>query len=309
MKYGVIIHGGAWDIPDDAVLDHLQGVQEACDTASKSLREGKSSLDAVEAAISLMEHNPTFDAGRGSFVNQIGEVEMDAIIATEDFHFGSVCAVTNIANPIQLARLVMEKTNHHILVGRGANLFALEHGFKEVSPESLLIGRELERYYQIKGKKDFHPKDTFHRKPNGMGTVGALCIDLTGKIAAGVSTGGTPYKRVGRVGDTPIWGAGAYIDAHIGAVATGYGEDIIKVLLTKKAVEYAKREESLSSAAFKAIQDLEQISGLGGVIMLNEQEFGIDFNTPRMAFAFQVESNSMQVGINPEDRNRFKIHR
>jgi len=309
MKFGVIIHGGAWDIPDNVVNDHLNGVQEACEIANKLLRDGISSLDAVEAAISTMEHNSTFDAGKGSFVNQIGEVEMDAIIATEGFQFGAVCAVQNISNPIKLARLVMEKTEHHILVGKGANIFAEEMGIPMVAPESLLVGRELERYYKIKGLSSFSAKNTFRdskRKRNGMGTVGAVCLDKFGKISIGVSTGGTPHKRSGRVGDTPLWGAGAYIEPSIGAAATGYGEDIIKVLLTYKAVEFAKIEPTLNKAATRAIIELKRVNGLGGVIMLDQNEVGFDFNTPRMAFAFQIENNKPIVGIDPEDARREK---
>ncbi|WP_455141220.1 isoaspartyl peptidase/L-asparaginase [Candidatus Hodarchaeum mangrovi] len=307
MKFGVIIHGGAWDIPDNAVTDHLNGVQKACNIANKLLKNGKSSLDAVEAAISVMENDSTFDAGKGSFVNQIGEVEMDAIIATEGYQFGAVCAVQNISNPIKLARLVMEKTKQHILVGKGANLFAEQMGLPFVAPESLLVGRELDRYYKIKRIPNFSAKNMFRdsrRKINGMGTVGAICLDILGKISVGVSTGGTPHKRSGRVGDTPLWGAGGYVESSVGAAATGYGEDIIKVLLTYKAVEYAKIEPSLNKAATRAITELKRVNGLGGVIMLNQNDVGFDFNTPRMAFAYQIEDTGFIVGIDPGDAKR-----
>ncbi len=214
MKYGVIIHGGAWDIPDELVQGHLKGVKEACRAASSTLRKPNGqALDAVERAVTLMEDNPIFDAGKGSFVNQAAEVEMDAIIATDGFKIGSVGAIQNISNPVKVARLVMEKTDHIMLVGKGANSFATEMGFNEIPPKKLLVGRELERYYAIKQKKDYQSKDSFRKNvdSNQMGTVGCICLDQGGRISVGLSTGGTPFKRPGRVGDTSLWGSGAYM--------------------------------------------------------------------------------------------------
>lgn len=207
LKFGVIIHGGAWDIPDDAVNDHLKGVSYACNLAWSHLNNGGSALNAVEKAVTSLEDDSTFDAGRGSFVNQLGEVEMDAIIATADHKLGSVCAIQNVKNPIKVARLVMEKSKHVMLVGKGATSFAREHGIDSVTPEDLLVGRELERYHKIKIIDNYEPKDSFKHKRDkgqGMGTVGAVCLDKNGDLAIGVSTGGTPFKKPGRVGDTPL---------------------------------------------------------------------------------------------------------
>ncbi|MHA2033484.1 MAG: isoaspartyl peptidase/L-asparaginase, partial [Candidatus Kariarchaeaceae archaeon] len=271
MKFGAIIHGGAWDIPDSLVQDHLTGVKEACRTASSILSDPNGrAVNAVENAVVLMEDNPVFDAGKGSFVNQAAEVEMDAIIATDGFQIGSVCALQNIPNPVKIARLVMEKTDHLMLVGKGANSFANEMGFKELSPDNLLVGRELERYYAIKQKKDFQVKDAFRKNPDSsqMGTVGCICLDQKGGLAVALSTGGTPYKRVGRVGDTPLWGSGAFMESSVGGVAaTGYGEDLIRILACKTTIEYLKNGVTIHKAAAQTIETLTNlVNGLGGII-------------------------------------------
>ncbi|MHA2239767.1 MAG: isoaspartyl peptidase/L-asparaginase [Candidatus Hodarchaeales archaeon] len=306
MKYGVIIHGGAWNIPDELIDAHLRGVKKACSVASSILEDKKGkALDAAEEAIAIMENDSTFDAGKGSFVNQIAEVEMDAIIATDEYKIGSVCAIQKIANPVKVARLVMEKTNHIMLVGKGASLFAQEMGVPEVSPKDLLVGRELERYNELKKMKKFKPKDAFRKqnKPTQRGTVGCVCLDQAGHISVALSTGGTPYKRAGRVGDTPLWGSGAYLEKNLGgAAATGYGEDLIRILATNSCIQYMKSGLSAQKAANLTIKDLKKkAEGLGGIISLTPKSIGLAFNTPRMAFAFKIENKEMHYGINPED--------
>ena len=306
MKFGVIVHGGAWDIPDDAVKDHLNGVQAACHRAHNLLQDGFSALDAVEACVRLLEEDPTFDAGKGSFVNQIGEVEMDAIIATDEYGIGSVCAIQNVLHPISVARRIMEKTKHVMLIGDGANKFAKEQHFPECSPEELLIGRELERYHEIKKMKHFDSKTAFgtYQKTNGMGTVGCVCLDKSGHIAIAVSTGGTPFKQPGRVGDTPLWGSGGYVESFGGSAATGFGEDLIRVMISRQSIDLLKDGLSPQESATKAISLLGQkVNGLGGVIILNKNGVGLSFNTPRMAYAFQTDEDTAVVsGINPNDR-------
>ncbi|OHB75980.1 MAG: hypothetical protein A2Z34_01660 [Planctomycetes bacterium RBG_16_59_8] len=300
ITYGVIVHGGAWNIPDEAVDDHRRGVAAALGKAHALLAAGGAALDAVEIAVALMEDDPTFDAGRGAFVNSAGEVELDAIIAVSDRRLGAVCAVQNIRNPIRLARRVMEKTPHVMLAGKGANLFAREEGIAECRPEDLLVGRELERYHAIRNMSSFEPKDAF-RKPQGMGTVGCVSLDKSGRIAIGVSTGGTPHKRSGRVGDTPIFGCGGYVEEMGGAAATGFGEDIIRILMTRQAIDYLKQGHDPMKAASQAVDDLGKVGGLGGVILLCRQGYGLAFNTPRMAFALRIEDSPAVVGIEPKD--------
>ena len=306
MKFGVIIHGGAWDIPDELVQEHLLGVNEACRSASSLLSDSEiKAVDVAEKVVILLENNPVFDAGKGSFVNQEAEVEMDAIIATDGYKIGSVCAIRNIPNPVRIARYVMEKTDHIMLAGKGANLFANEMGVTELAAQDLLVGRELERYYEIKKNIDYKIKDSF-RKPNDikpMGTVGCVCLDQNGGIAVALSTGGTPFKKVGRVGDTPLWGSGAYMESSIGGVAaTGYGEDLIRILASKSTIEYLKTGMTIQEATNRTIEILgSSINGLGGLIGLTPSSVGLAFNTPRMAFAYQIEDNGIISGINPED--------
>ncbi|MFW9992870.1 MAG: isoaspartyl peptidase/L-asparaginase [Candidatus Odinarchaeota archaeon] len=305
LELAVIVHGGAWNIPDDAVKDHLNGVSEACKLAHSILAEGGASIDAAESCVALMEDDPTFDAGRGSFCNTIGEVEMDAIIATDDLRIGSVCAVQNIRNPVKLARLVLDKTKHVMIAGKGALLFAREQGIPGCRPEDLLVGRELERYYAIKKMKHFEPKDAFRSSPgksNGLGTVGCVCLDQSGGLAVAVSTGGTPHKLPGRVGDSPLWGSGAYVESTGGAAATGYGEDLIRIIATRQAVDYLRVGLTAQQAADWTVEDLgKKAAGLGGLIVLNRDGLGLAFNTPRMAFAYQVDGGKLVAGIDPSD--------
>ena len=301
MKYGVIVHGGAGDdILDEEVEAFKKGVRRACEKAYEILEKGGEAMEAVEEAVSLMEDNPTFDAGKGSCVNKKGEVEMDAIIATDDFKLGSVCAVQNVKNPIKLARLVMEKTKHVMLAGEGAHLFAKKEKLELCSPEELLVGRELERYYEIKGLKTYESKESFRldkdEKTNGMGTVGCVCQDKEGRIVIAVSTGGTPFKMAGRVGDSPLWGSGGYVEPIGGAVATGFGEDLIRILATRQTVDYIRQGLSVQEAAEKTISDLHtKVEGLGGIIALTKEGIGLAFNTPRMAYAYQSEINEEPI--------------
>ena len=225
-----IVHGGAWDIPDDLVEAHRNGVRQALAIGWNILANGGSAVEAVEKSVNYMEDDPTFDAGRGSFVNSIGEIELDAsIMDGTTFRAGAIAAVQNIRYPISLARVIMDKSEHILLAGQGAVRFAEEHGITQCSKEDLLVGRELERWKEIKNsKKKISTKDAF-RKKTPHDTVGAVAVDRSGVIASGTSTGGTPNKYPGRVGDSPLIGCGTYADSSVGgASCTGWGEAIIK---------------------------------------------------------------------------------
>lgn len=303
MKFGYIIHGGAWDIPNEAVDDHLQGVQKAGDLANQMLQQGFSAIDTVEACVVLLEDDPTFDAGKGSFCNRKGQVEMDAIIATTPYRIGSVCALQNMKNPIKIARKVMEKTKHVLIAGEGAKNFALQQGFVEISPENLLVGRELERYHQIHNMEHFEPKDSFGHtvNSNGMGTVGCVCKDQNGNFAVAVSTGGSPFKMAGRVGDTPLWGSGGMVNSFGAVAATGYGEDLIRIMASYDVCQQLELDISPKDATQNTIQKLQnEVQGLGGLIAINSKEIGFAFNTPRMAYSYKTsEMDHQEIGINP----------
>ncbi len=286
----LIIHGGAWDIPDQEVAGHLLGTQAATKIGWSILRSGGSALDAVEAAIRSMEDDPSFDAGRGAWLNLAGEIELDAIIMNgADLSSGAVAAVQHIRNPISLARLVMERSPHALIAGIGAERFAQAQGLQLVDEAELLTGQELERWRAIKKQPGFSIKAAFAGDERPHGTVGAVAIDANGHIACGTSTGGTPNKLQGRVGDSPLIGCGAYADdLSAGASATGWGESIMKVVLSKTACDFAAQGLNAQSAADKAIGLLaERAQGLGGLIVIDRiGQIGCAYNTPKMARAW-----------------------
>jgi L-asparaginase / beta-aspartyl-peptidase len=285
----LIVHGGAWSIPDEFVDDHLRGVKNAVASTYPKLMEGMSAMDAVEYAVNILEADPTFDAGRGAFLNEKGEVELDAIIMDgRTLDFGAVGALQNILNPVSVARKVMEQTEHCFLVGTGALSFAKEMGFEELAPEALLTARELDFFNSIKNKEGFKSHHPFEFEPRD--TVGAVAMDKAGNLAVATSTGGTARKLRGRVGDSPIVGAGAYADNDFGAVsATGWGESIMKVVLSKRVSDSFAILPAMDAAA-AGIQFLtDRVKGLGGVIGINKNgDYALAYNTRRMARGFVI---------------------
>jgi beta-aspartyl-peptidase (threonine type) len=294
----LIVHGGAWSIPDSLLDAHLEGIRSAVCNIFPQLESGLSAIDAVELAVKEMELNPCFDAGRGSFLNELGEIEMDAMIMDgRTLDFGSVAALKNFLHPVSIARRLMEETEHCMLVGKGAALFARKTGFVEAGPEKLLVGRELDFYRKIKDDPDFRTHHAF--LPSPMGTVGAVAMDTHGNLAAATSTGGTPRKLSGRVGDSPIIGAGTYAENGTGAVsATGWGESILRVMLAKRCIDlftsFTARE-----AAIEAIKYLSnKVDGRAGLIGISSNgEYAFAHNTKRMAFAFIDASGREHVFI------------
>jgi len=286
----LVIHGGAWDIPSSLVAAHRKGLRSALKAGWQILLQGGSAMDAVERAIVVMEDDEAFDAGRGSFVNAAGEVELDASIMNgKTFRAGAVAAVQNVRHPISLAREVMERSEHVLLVGMGALRFAREQGMKLCGQDELITPRELERWRSLQREPLQSPKDAFRKKRKPSGTVGAVALDRDGNIAAGTSTGGTPNKYPGRVGDTPLIGCGTYADNMIGGVSTsGWGEAMIKVVMAKTVTDLMDWNDN---DPVKAVEDglkilVRKTEGFGGIIALNHAgDVGIAFNTPRMARA------------------------
>jgi L-asparaginase / beta-aspartyl-peptidase len=293
-----IVHGGAWDIPDELVEAHRKGVARALHIGWEILAAGGGAVDAVEKAINYLEDDPTFDAGRGSFVNAAGEIELDASIMNgTTFRCGAVAAVQNIRYPISLARLVMDRSEHVLLAGKGAVQFGAENGVEQCSSNDLLVGRELERWKELLAQKNYSTKDSFQKKKRlPSDTVGCVAIDAAGVLAAGTSTGGTPNKYPGRVGDSPMIGCGTYADSAIGGVScTGWGEAIIKVVLAKTIVGLLEvNGGDAKAAADEGIDRLEKkVEGFGGVIVLNSRGIpAFSYNTPRMARAFRTAAMS-----------------
>jgi L-asparaginase / beta-aspartyl-peptidase len=302
MKPSLIVHGGAWRIDPATHPDHLKGVEAAAGLAWKLLHEGASALDVVEKAVMLLEDDPTFDSGVGSVLTQAGEIEQDAMIMDgESLAMGAVGAVQGIKNAIHLARLVMEKTDHHFIVGSGARQFALQNGLELVPQSVLTVERELKRFQNYQTHPPQLDDEAFTFGKSG-GTVGAVAMDERGNIAAATSTGGTAYSLAGRVGDSPIVGSGTYADNETGgASATGHGEKIMRVVLAKYATDLIRMGYTAQQAAETAIQHMERrVNGFGGIIVL-DRDGGLGFahNTPHMSVAWFAEDGQLHTRMQP----------
>ncbi len=297
-KPKLIVHGGAWNIPEDYVPAHLAGVRNAIETIYPKLEMGMSALDAVEQAVNILEEDPTFDSGRGAFLNEKGEIELDAMIMDgKSLNFGAVAAIQNFLNPVSIARKVMEETEHCMLVGEGAMAFAKKTGYEELPPEALLTERELEFYHKIKNDQNFETHMPFEF--SAMDTVGAVAMDIHGNLAAATSTGGTARKMQGRVGDSPIPGSGAYADNYRGAAsATGWGESIMRVGLCNTVCALFATKSAME-AAVESIEYLKwRVDGLGGIIGINKDgDYGFAHNTPKMAFGYVQADGEVLVRI------------
>ena len=293
----LIVHGGAWEIPEEDRPAHIEGCRRAAEAGWAVLAEGGSALDGVETAVRLMEDDPTFDAGRGSFLNAAGEVELDAIIMSgADLNFGAVAAVQRVRNPVALARLVMTESEHAFLVAAGAESFARDHGMPISPPWELLVGRELERWKAMQAGEAPHPHDFFTPR----GTVGAVALDREGNLAAATSTGGTPNKLPGRVGDSPLVGCGAYADNRSAAASlTGEGEALMKIVAAKTACDLVTQGLPPQEAAERLIGLLERrTGGHGGLILLGRDgRFGIAHNTSFIAYAIATDQGPVRAGL------------
>lgn len=294
----LIVHGGAWAIPDDMAEAHEQGVFDALQAGYQLLERGASAIDAVEAAVSRMEDDETFDAGRGSFLTRDGRVQLDALLMDgATLRAGGVACVERLRNPIQAARLVLEKSSHVYFVGAGAEDFAQQHGMALVDNSELVLNRERRRLADAQAKERAGLPDlTFagdDKSPetaadfDSHDTVGAVALDSQGHIAAGTSTGGTLNKAPGRVGDSSLIGCGCYADNASAAVSlTGWGEPIMKLVLGKWAADRVQQGRSPSEVAPEAMAYLhKRLGGHGGIILLApDGRYGVAHNTPRMAW-------------------------
>ena len=242
MKPSLIVHGGAWDIPDEAVDACNSGCRRALEAGWNILSSGGSALDAVEAAIIVLEDEPVFDAGFGSHLNLDGRVECDAILVNgANLRAGAAAGLQRIKNPIRLARKILENCPHMMLIAEGAERFAVEHGMTLCNPEELISDAEREAWRHCSESKHA----IAHHRGHEQGTVGAVALDRDGRLFAGTSTGGTCCKLPGRVGDSPLIGCGCYADSEAGGVScTGYGEAIMKVVMAKTAVDILRTSAS-----------------------------------------------------------------
>jgi len=258
----LIVHGGAGADPSQA-QEFRHGVRAAALAGWQVLAAGGAALDAVEAAVRALEDDPRFNAGRGSVLTRDGTIETDASIMEGDrLQCGAVAALPGVvANPISVARKVLESRRHVLLVGDGALAFARAAGIPECDPASLVTDRQRKRHAEL-ARKPIVP---------GGGTVGAVALDRNGTLAAATSTGGTSGKLPGRVGDSALIGCGTYADSSLGGVScTGDGEAIIRVVLGHRALRYLKDADDPDYAAKVAVDLLvEEGGGQGGLILID----------------------------------------
>ncbi|XP_010868394.1 isoaspartyl peptidase/L-asparaginase [Esox lucius] len=292
----LVVHGGAGHVPEEYQQSVLAGVRAAVREGYAILQGQGSAMDAVVAAVTLLENNPSFNAGLGSVLNAKGDVEMDAIVMDgRDLTSGAVSAVKRLANPVQLARLVMDKTIHLCLTGEGANQFAREMGVPEVPEESLITD-----YSRMRWKKNLAPDANLVESLMGkMGTVGAVAVDAMGNIACATSTGGLPNKMEGRVGDTACIGCGGYADNKVGAASpTGHGEAIMKVVLARLILFHMEQGCSTEVAADKALAYMkERVGGVGGVVVVDPQGgWSARFSSRQMVWA-AGQQNTLHFGL------------
>jgi beta-aspartyl-peptidase (threonine type) len=306
------VHGGAWDIPDDLVEPHRQGIAQALAAGYPLLEKGASAVDAVEAAVAVMEDDEAFDAGRGSFLTSDGRVQLDALLMDgATLRAGGVACVERLRNPIHAARLVMDRSPHVYFVGAGAEAFAAEHGMTLIDNSELVIDRERRRLAESQQKPRFSaasPAPAAGSSPTQLtamqartshDTVGAVALDGSGNLAAATSTGGTLNKSPGRVGDSSLIGCGCYADNLSAAVSlTGWGEPIMKLVLGKWAVDRVQQGTPPAQAAEEAIAYLfHRLGGHGGIILLGPLgRFGVAHNTPRMAWGTHT-ARGMEVHV------------
>jgi len=317
----LVVHGGAWAMPDGMVDSHIRGVNHALAAGWRVLEHGGAALDAVEEAVVIMEDDETFDAGRGSFLNREGKVQLDALIMDgATLRAGGVGCVERLRNPVRAARKILSDSPHVYFVGQGAEQFAAEQGIALCENQDLVIPREVERLRKYQAEAARREAEKHGSSPNGFAqdrvtqegndlfapgsdapgaddttishdTVGAVALDGNGNIAAATSTGGTLNKAPGRLGDSSLIGCGCYANNESAAVSTtGWGEPIMKLVLAKWTADRISAGNLPEWAAQEAMNYLKQrLNGHGGIIVLNpEGHIGIAHNTPRMAWAYKT---------------------
>lgn len=326
-KWALVMHGGAGVIERSSMdakaeAAYRAGLSTALQAAAGALDKGGSSMDAVEAAIKILEDDPMFNAGRGAVFTADGKNELDAAIMDgATLRAGAVAGVTRTRHPISLARAVMEKSPYVMLIGAGADQFAAQAGLEQVEPSFFFTERRWQSLIkQLKqegaplpprpaGAPPEPPSPVSELEPSNAhkyGTVGLVALDRDGNIAAGTSTGGTQAKRWNRVGDSPIIGAGTYASNQSCAVsATGSGEYFIRLTVARTIcalVEY--RKMPLQDAVDEVVQkELPAIHGDGGVIAITpDGQLAWSFNTPGMFRARMVEGGTPEIGIYKDEK-------
>ncbi len=305
--FTLVIHGGAGIARQDLTVQReaecRRTLEESLRAGEKILRGGGPSLDAVQAAIVVLEDSPLFNAGRGSVLTAAGTVEMDAaVMMGEKPSAGAVAGVTGVRNPIRLARMVMERTPHVLLAGKGAEDFARECALPFEPLEYFITPEQREKLKKAKAKAgQASSADTHDDVTLRMGTVGAVALDRAGHLTAGTSTGGLTNKRAGRVGDTPVIGSGTYAEDGVCAIScTGHGEFFIRSVVAYDVAALMKyRRLSLADATNEVVkQKLKKLGGSGGLISVDAQgNVATPFNTPGMFHGWVKADGTVHIAI------------
>ena len=277
----LIVHGGAGRVEASGWDDRVAGVVRARDAAWALLEQGATALEAVVEAVRWLEDDPLFNAGTGATLNRDGFAELDAAVMDgEDLGFGAVAAVRDVKNPVLLAAEVL-RSEHVLLVGEGASRFARERGIPACDPAELVTERQRRRW-SLARRRALEERS---------GTVGAVALDAKGRLAAATSTGGTVDQRVGRVGDTPLPGAGTYAEAGRGAVsATGHGEYFARALAAYRAAS-ALRDATPEQAVRAALETVTRLGGAGGLILVDALgRLAWHHTTPTMSVAWRTQA-------------------
>lgn len=289
-----LLHGGAWAIPDAALPDHREGLVEAMATAQSAFSDAVPAIDAVTRIVAALEGHGAFDAGCGAMLNRAGEVELDAgLMEGRTGRYGGVMAVQQLAHPIRVACDLLHHGNGQaaLLAGAGAEAFAERHGHPLVANETLICERERQRYAENLAEAAVDSSESFLPDNAPSDTVGAVVRDANGRLAAGTSTGGTPFKWPGRVGDSPLPGAGYYATKEAAACATGWGEAIAGHSLCVRAVDAVAAGNAPQAVAERLLTSMHERythprgeGARAGLLVLPATGPGAwAFTTPRMA--------------------------
>lgn len=316
-NFGIVIHGGAGTILKKNMSDSLEAaynakLEEAIRAGHAILKQGGTSMEAVTATINIMEDSPLFNAGKGAVFTHDETNELDAsVMDGKTLNAGAVSGVTNVKNPIDLAVAVMDKSEHVMLSGKGAEQFAKEQNIPQVDPSYFYTERRFQSLQRIKDKEqselDHDGKTAFidpFIKDAKFGTVGCAALDMHGNLAAGTSTGGMTNKRYNRIGDAPIIGAGTYANNATCAVSsTGWGEFFIRAMVAydiSALMEY--KGLSLQEAATEVIQKkVPNLGGTGGIVAIdNKGNIAMEFNTAGMYRAHMDKKGTLNVKIYKE---------
>lgn len=277
--WSILVHGGAGDVAAERISLHIAGCERAAAAGAAVLAAGGSALDAVQQAACVLEDDPLFNAGTGACLNADGALELDAaIMEGSALQAGAVCALPPFKNPIAIARKVMDASPHVLLAGAGAARFAIEHGFVPVEPASMITEHAILRLRAAQAAAT--------RAPSG-GTIGAVARDVRGRVAAATSTGGMVNKLAGRVGDSPLIGAGTYADDTSAACSTtGYGEAMMRVCLAKAAIDAARSSLPEEAARTSIAMMLARTQQTGGLILASRDgALGLARTTRMMSWA------------------------